>query len=212
MSKQPSELISWTYFEPSQIALMVQVIRWAAGPCWKPRDLCLRSPDARHLRDTELVRDTNIHVGYARAAVGLPSKLLSQPLMPAIEALDKSEDEADLFPTFGCTIEFQRSVKEIVRTHILARRGYIGDVSRSLSMSVRTLQRHLAECGFTFSQLVDQARVEVGASMLEESDLPISEIAVVLGYSEPSHFTRAFRRITGTIPRLYRKDHNSKDA
>jgi hypothetical protein len=48
---------------------MVQVIRWAAGPCWKPRDLCLRSPDARHLRDTELVRDTNIHVGYARAAV-----------------------------------------------------------------------------------------------------------------------------------------------
>jgi AraC-like DNA-binding protein len=193
-----------------RIAMMVQVIRWAAGSCWKPSDLRLQSPDARHLRDTELVRDTNIQVGCAQSAVGFRPKLLSQSLKPAIEAPENGGDKADLFPKFGCAINFQRSVKEIVRTHILASRVSIKDVSRSLSMTVRTLQRHLAESGLTFSQLVDETRVEAAVTMLEESDMAISEIAAALDYSEPSHFTRAFRRATGTIPRLYRKEH--KDA
>jgi AraC-like DNA-binding protein len=73
-------------------------------------------------------------------------------------------------------------------------------------MPVRTLQRHLAENELIFSQLVDETRIEAAVTMLEETDMLISDIAAALGYSEPSHFTRSFRRITGTIPSLYRNE------
>jgi len=188
-----------------RIAMMVQVIRWAAGPRWKPKHLRMQSHDARHLRDTELVSNTNIQAGCTQAAVGFPAKLLSQPLKSAIKTSEKSGEGSGLFPKFECEINFQRSVKEVIRTHILANHGSISDVSQSLSMPVRTLQRHLTESGQTFSQLVDQCRMEAAVTMLEETDMPISHIATALGYSEPSHFTRSFRRITGTNPSLHRK-------
>jgi AraC-like DNA-binding protein len=77
-------------------------------------------------------------------------------------------------------------------------------VARRLGMSARTLQRHLRGEGARFADLLDQVRRELAMSYLDDRRLSVSEIAFLLGYTEPSAFFRAFRRWTGTTPRVAR--------
>ena len=52
--------------------------------------------------------------------------------------------------------------------------------------------------------MVEDVRRDLALSYLRQRHLPFSEIAMLLGYSELSAFSRAFRRWTGASPRTYR--------
>ena len=92
----------------------------------------------------------------------------------------------------------------MIRTQIRGRRLRINEIANALDLSVRTLQRRLAEHGLVFSELVEQTRVDLAREMLRDPDLLIRDIASEAGYAESSHFTRAFRRVTGITPREFR--------
>lgn len=76
-----------------------------------------------------------------------------------------------------------------------------------LGLSERTLQRRLAEEGGSYQQLLTDTRRQLAERYLDESELPATEIAILLGYSEPSVFFRAFRQWTGLTPGEYRSRH-----
>jgi AraC family transcriptional regulator len=48
-------------------------------------------------------------------------------------------------------------------------------------------------------------RVERAKSLLAQSELPLSEVGLRAGFGDQSHFTRLFRRLTGTTPQSYRQ-------
>jgi AraC-like DNA-binding protein len=73
------------------------------------------------------------------------------------------------------------------------------------SMNLRTLQRHLATCGVTFATLLNEYRHRHAVRYLQNSDLSVTDIAFKLGYSDSAHFTRAFRRWTGSNPREFQR-------
>ena len=50
-----------------------------------------------------------------------------------------------------------------------------------------------------------RVRIEQAAQLLEQTNMPVSQIASHLGYSEPSDFNRCFRRVKQFTPRAYRK-------
>ena len=79
-------------------------------------------------------------------------------------------------------------------------------------MSERTLQRRLAEEGSSYQQLLTDTRRQLAERHLAEGRLPATEIAILLGYSEPSVFFRAFRQWTGLTPGEYRSQHARSDA
>jgi AraC-like DNA-binding protein len=66
---------------------------------------------------------------------------------------------------------------------------------------LRSLQRKLHERGVTFRKLLDETRRQLADQYLKDSMLTVSEIAYLLGFSEVSSFSRAFRRWTGHAPR-----------
>ena len=68
----------------------------------------------------------------------------------------------------------------------------------------RTLQRDLARRGYTFKNLILSARMELARDYLRESDMPLTEIAEMLGYRNGSAFTRAFKREIGWTPLQWR--------
>lgn len=73
-----------------------------------------------------------------------------------------------------------------------------------LSVTPRTLRRHLAAAGTSFQTLCNEARCERARELLRGTEMPVARIAETLGYSEAAPFVRAFRRWTGTTPRRYR--------
>ncbi|MFZ5560048.1 MAG: AraC family transcriptional regulator ligand-binding domain-containing protein [Pseudomonadota bacterium] len=78
-------------------------------------------------------------------------------------------------------------------------------VAQRLAMSPRTLQRRLAELDLGFRHLLDRTRAELARGYLLEGNLTLSEIALLLGYSEQSAFNRAFKRWTGQTPKSLRR-------
>jgi AraC-like DNA-binding protein len=82
--------------------------------------------------------------------------------------------------------------------------GRISEVSARLGVSTRTLERRLAEEGVSFIEVLDDLRFELAKRYLQERNMPISQIAWLLGYADPSAFTHSFRRWTGGPPTLLR--------
>lgn len=71
-------------------------------------------------------------------------------------------------------------------------------------MSRRTLQRRLSELGLTYQRLCDETRHELARRYLDDSSKSVTEVTFLLGFSEQSAFTRAFRRWSGMSPSAYR--------
>jgi AraC-like DNA-binding protein len=78
------------------------------------------------------------------------------------------------------------------------------DTAKQLHMSPRTLQRKLAQAKTTYLQLVDNTRKDLALRYIEDPRRSVTDITFSLGFSQPSAFTRAFRRWTGLSPSDYR--------
>ena len=83
-------------------------------------------------------------------------------------------------------------------------------LARTLHLSERTLQRRLADEGCSYKQLLNDTRQQLAERYLSSGDLPAAEIALLLGYSEPSVFFRAFRQWTGLTPGEYRSRNKAQ--
>jgi AraC-like DNA-binding protein len=77
-------------------------------------------------------------------------------------------------------------------------------VAETLGTSRRSLQRGLAVHGVSYTDLLAQVRLRRAADWLEHTEKPVVDIALDLGYTDPSNFTRAFRRQTGVSPKAFR--------
>ena len=77
-------------------------------------------------------------------------------------------------------------------------------IADALHMSLRSLQRRLRNEGTSYKDLLEETRRELAAHYMAESHRSINEITYLLGFSEPSNFSRAFRRWTGKSPTDYR--------
>ncbi|GAB2483337.1 AraC family transcriptional regulator [Comamonas humi] len=71
------------------------------------------------------------------------------------------------------------------------------EVARYLNVDRRTLHRWLAVEGLTFSQLLNQVRADLAKHHLRESDLPLGEVAELLGFAQPSSFSHWFQGLFG---------------
>jgi AraC-like DNA-binding protein len=74
-----------------------------------------------------------------------------------------------------------------------------------LAISARHLQNKLRAEGTTYRELFEQLRQEIALRHLQDPDASLCEIAFLLGFSDQSAFTHAFKRWTGKNPRDYRR-------
>jgi AraC-like DNA-binding protein len=78
-------------------------------------------------------------------------------------------------------------------------------------MSLRTLNRRLHAKGTSLQEIRDQVTAQAACQLLGNTDKPASEVALILGYSDSSAFTRAFRRWRGVPPAQWRaREHRSR--
>jgi AraC-like DNA-binding protein len=77
----------------------------------------------------------------------------------------------------------------------------LADVARAIATSARQLQRVFAEhAGGAFRDEIIAIRMQHAAALLHATDLPVAEVGRRVGYGQPSHFAKAFRRHHGVPP------------
>jgi len=81
------------------------------------------------------------------------------------------------------------------------------DVARRLGMHERTLHRRLQAEGTSFRDEVRQFRAEIACRLLAETEMPLSEIGVALGYADETAFSRAFKSWSGMTASQWRRSH-----
>ena len=190
-----------TYTDLDFFIDLLAIIRRFAGKNWRPKRIALQFwPPAGDAMAVQFPH-TRFLFDQTSSWIELPRKLLTLP---------KHTDESADDPIFGNeagareVVEFVHALKRALRAHMSE--GY-PDVDLAAAVtrtSVRTLQRNLARAGLTYSKVVEFARFEVAAEMLLNPTIKIIEIAYALGYQDPSHFSRAFRRLAGQSPREFR--------
>jgi AraC-like DNA-binding protein len=78
-------------------------------------------------------------------------------------------------------------------------------VARSLNMSERTTRRHLARLGLSFRDVVKRLRHDLAQTWLSTAEFDIKHISFLVGYSDVSAFSRAYKRWTGHSPSYGRR-------
>jgi AraC-like DNA-binding protein len=193
---------------------MVAVVQLFMGPGWEPTSISLRSvgpaPNLAH----KLFPNMTFVTGQPRVFISFPREALSQsrhPIggSPRFEQPDDWGPELfDEAPAEGLFGALAQSLEPYLAD------GY-PDVTlgaRIADMSVRTLQRRLNLLGVSYSTVVDEARFRIASKLLSRTDAPSNEVAKAVGYSDASHFARAFRRLTGLSPREYRSQAGRVEA
>jgi AraC-like DNA-binding protein len=187
-----------------RVMLILNLLRVAAGPdCYPSRiDLQMRRPAS--LAAFRALCGARIRFEQPATAVTFPRSLLRQPLPR--RAFGSSRRESSTWKASAPADDFPGSLVQVAS--VLSSPGYpqIGPTANAMGMSVRSLQRRLADVGTSYKRLLTHERLAAAAHLLERGNTRILDIALDLGYSDHAHFTRAFRRWTGTAPREFRRE------
>lgn len=81
----------------------------------------------------------------------------------------------------------------------------LDQAATKIGVSSRSLRRHLQSSGTTYQSILNDAREALAMKLLRETDEPVSAIAYEVGFENPSHFGRAFKKWSGQSPSEFRE-------
>jgi len=194
----------WRQADHYALMCMLSLIRLGAGPTWRPSAVRLQTSEFPAIRHVEPLCGTHVAFSQPATAVAFPTALLHERVRPRLE-VEVSPESIKAWKASSPARDFAESISQVVEMLSWERYPDVDLTADVLGMSVRTLQRHLAAVGLTHESLVGRARFATAASLLEETDTKILDIALDLGYSDHAHFTRAFRRWAGCSPQQFRR-------
>ena len=188
--------------EAYALAIAINLVRLVAGREWLPAALRLQSTLPNRPR-TQLagvrLTDEQQVAGFAFPRALLEGGLPAPNGVPAV-----TDEELRRWKRSAPSLDFAGSVHQVIDALSNDLRPKIASIAAAIGLSVRSLQRRLATAGVSFDRLVDDGNLDSAAELLRGPD-KIIDVAIALGYSDPAHFSRAFRRWTGLTPRDFRR-------
>ncbi len=182
--------------------MIVNLSRFVTGRRLIPEWVEFRHSRKDDLDEFERYFGSAVHFGRRRTAVILKRAHLDLPCRSADERLLRVlKGYCDEILTQRSEArDLKNDIEHLVATQLPSGAVTKEHVARELGMSPRTLARRLDSLGTSFGQILDGVRHQLALRYLGEPDARTSQIAYLLGYSEPSAFNHAFRRWTGVSP------------
>jgi AraC-like DNA-binding protein len=184
-------------------------MRALCGPEWAPAEVLLPRPPPPDLGPFERLFRAPVRFDAGTAALVFPTSWLRLPIAAADEVLCLLFGERlkvyEVRPHDG---SFSDGLRNILRMRLLKDDCSVEKVAGLLSMNRRTLNRRLHAEGAAFNTIVNEIRFEVARQLLANTSMTFGQIAAALAFSEPSAFTRAFRRWSGQSPTAWQAEHH----
>lgn len=192
------------------MAFALSTIRTLTRQHWYPKAVWLEHESPADTSEHHRILGAPLFFNQPVNALVMERELLEQKIPLA---------DQSLLPMLECHLqtllrareadsELVASVSQTIARSLSQGCPKLGEVASGLGMSDRTLQRYLRDRNVTFKQLVDETRHQLSLNYLKDPKMSLTEVALLLGYSELSAFNHAFRRWTGLTPREYRQQMN----
>lgn len=181
--RQATELVACVTF---------RTLKQLLGPGWKPRSVCFshRAPASLAMHQRlfgSSVRFNHEFDGIVLAAADLDAAIQSyDPLIArhARKFLDEKLAQSD--------VTMPDKVRKLVFASLPTGECVAEKLAHQLGVDRKTMYRHLAHHNQSYSSIVDAVRVDLVNRYVENRERPLSEVAILLGFSSLSAFSRWF--------------------
>lgn len=189
----------------SSMAIIVEMCRKNYGSTFTPEHIYFRHGEPACSSEYYGFFRCPISFGAADNRLLLPLEVIDQPLPGSNPMITEASDRiiVDYMARMKKSDIVTRVKAEILRQ--LPSGGLTDQsVAGGLHMSERSMQRALQEKQQTYKKLLTEVRQDLSLKYLRDNSLSLTEISFMLGFSEMSSFSRAFKQWTGQAPSSYR--------
>ena len=139
--------------------------------------------------------------------VKLPIDILTAPINSKNDQLRQilEEQAESILATLPNADSFLNEFQTVVMRGLENGQLSMPWLAQQLGIPKRSIYRKLSERGRSYQGLLDDLRHQLALRYLNHRTLSLTEISLILGYSEQSAFTRAFKKWTGETPNQFRK-------
>jgi AraC-like DNA-binding protein len=208
--------LTWIHYELTTMArrgyanfafcvagILINFVRKYTGTGWQPEVVALNIPSPRRKAEIEECFACPIMFDARHVSIGFGSDFLG-----ARRRLPEPEQPTTLSDVrrARCGVppnDLNGAVQELVRVQVRSRAVSLDAAAAALGYGMRRLQRALDREGTSFREITRRVRLATAKELLAHTSLPLSAIGRDIGYADPAHFTRAFRRDAGCSPTQY---------
>jgi AraC-like DNA-binding protein len=170
-----------------------------------------RCPEPRDLQEYRLIFCDDLTFGQDDSYVDLAPEFLQLPVVQTPDSVKSFLRDApgSFIVKYRNRDALAARVRRVLRDMPAANWPTSDAMARKLNMASATLRRRLKQEGYTYQSIKDDLRRDIAIGLLQEARLSMADIAVALGFAEPSAFHRAFRKWTGLRPSDYRRTRDA---
>lgn len=187
--------------EWSQIVLLLKVLRHSMGQDYRPTSIGFQTEGSLTVQQQETLQSIRVTRGQMATSLTMFESVLAAPLPKMVAKKPGTNDAV----SDSVEPSFPHLMRELLKPCLSEDWLNINVAADMADCSVRTFQRRLSESGLSYSDLLDQSRMDVARELLEDRSAKIIDIGFEIGYEDPAHFSRAFRRVNGLTPTQFRK-------
>ena len=194
------------------VGMIVRMSQMTLGEFLAPISVAIERPVPEQPERWEYMLSSRIEFETQKTSITWSRADIMEPLVtgdPALARVNDEQTQAYLDSFLAQTMS--REVVDKIIERLPDGPPNQQQIADSLHVSNRTLQRKLKEEGTSFMDLLQDTRLQLARKYLRQPNRSVVETSYLLGFSEPSTFSRAFKRWTGVAPIEFR-DTPSQDS
>jgi AraC-like DNA-binding protein len=186
------------------IAFAAGIVRALCGPAWKPTLVSFSHGTPADVLPYTRYFQAPLRFDAPHSELIVGSRWLDQPLLEANALQRVAAERIALAAEHGDDGRLVERVRQVVQRLVMTGNVSSKRVSALLDINERVLRRRLEAKGTSVHELIATAQFDGACQLLRATHLTLAEIASALGYSDPTAFSRAFRRWAQTTPSAWR--------
>ncbi|WP_062382098.1 AraC-like transcriptional regulator QhpR [Pseudomonas abietaniphila] len=188
------------------MGMAMNLVRHVLGPDWAPRQVAFEHARPHEWHEHRDTFRADVSFGQGCNSLLIPKQELIGKAMPGSDPilLMLIKDAIRQLGDNGSEISLLERARQTILATLHLGEPALEEIAHHLGLSEWALQRKLREQGLSFTQLVDQIRQDSAIAHLKQQHLSVTQLASLLGYSETSAFSRAFKRWFGLSPKQWR--------
>ena len=195
------------------VSAVLKLCEISAGRVIRPLRVELMCSDKSLVDSYRSVFDSPVQLGCPHTAIHFSRDDLEAPLAGSIPEVAKATDRiSEQYIESLDTSKAATKVRQLLIDFLPSGNAHQNRIASALHCSASTLQRQLQSEGTSYREVLEDTRRSLAKDYLRDGKNSHAQIAYLLGFSDQSNFSRAFKRWTGIAPREFQASPESPDG
>ncbi|MNS01558.1 Transcriptional activator NphR [compost metagenome] len=193
------------------ISILLAYLKHVSNEKFKPLEVWLTYREGADAEQYQEIWGCPVYFNMPEGCIKFNADILNDSSVAANKTLNKIHEtiiEESLTQIEKHELVFK--IENTLQDQLKSGNFKIDDIAKTLNITSKALRTDLKEIGTSYEKVLNEYRQKLARDLLENTQLKSDEVVYLLGFSEPSAFSRAFKYWTGETPSQYRKRKSKK--